>query len=88
MSPEQLELLSNLLDALDRLFDRECRAIDILSLVYATHRALGPSELGQVLQTAVIDLERIVKGAREDELEREAALSATNDLRLRLAELV
>lgn len=88
MSPEQLKLLNNLLDALDRLFDRECRAIDILFLVYATHQALGPTELGQVFQTAVIDLERIVKGRQENELEREAALSATNDLRLRLAELV
>ena len=40
MTPKERELLENVLDSLDRLFDRRIGVIDVCALVQATAEAL------------------------------------------------
>jgi hypothetical protein len=84
---ERDELLSNALQALDRLYDRETRAIDVQALVYATYVAMASTELGECLKAAADGRASVVRARLSAEEENTAALAATAELRHRIAAL-
>ena len=79
-------LLSNALDALDRLFDRESEVIDVGAVLYATGLAIRPDVLSPLFSDAASALERIRRAGLTTEDARESALRSTNPLRVALAE--
>jgi len=80
-------LLANLLDALDRLFDRECGAADLAALLFATSVALGGTRISGVLDSTRLQLESIARSEASGEDLYCAALQATDALRHELARL-
>jgi hypothetical protein len=86
MTPQQRQLLENVLDALDRLFDRASTPVDIYALIFATSEALKGSEFSAKAETVLCGLENIVRSDAPPEEQRELALGVTNDLRIFLAE--
>lgn len=86
MTSDERKLLDNILDGLDRLFDRESKTVDIYALIFATSKALSETEYFAILDSTANNLERILNSKIEAENERDEALEATNDLRIFLAE--
>lgn len=86
MDSTRTELLSNQLDALDRLFDLEAGIADIYALTYATSLALKDDPLAPLFRAAASSLLSIGERLRWSSLAREDALAATNDLRIALAQ--
>ena len=82
------QLLENLLDALDRLFDGESKAIDVYALVYATEKALSSTSSEVDLTLYEKELKKIAHTSASEEVQREEALIATNNLRVTLNELL
>ncbi|MBL8755505.1 MAG: hypothetical protein JNK15_19550 [Planctomycetes bacterium] len=88
MLPEtECRLLANLLDALDRLFDRECSAIDLAALLFASSVALCGTRMAGVIESTRKQLEIIVRSGASGDGLYGAALQATADLRHELARL-
>ena len=87
MINDENKILDNVLDALDRLFDRESKAIDLQVLIFAASKALSDTEHFAILNDAANSLEKIVRSDLKADDERDAALNITNDLRLYLAEI-
>ena len=83
---ERSALLSNALDTLDRLFDRETEIIDVGAVLYATGVAIRPDALFPLFLDAASSLERIRRAGLTTEDARESALSVTNSLRVALAD--
>jgi hypothetical protein len=80
-------LLENLLDALDRLFDRKSSTLDVWALLFATREALQGTEHESELKRPLAELLAVIKSAASSETQRDRALVVTNDLRHYLAEL-
>jgi hypothetical protein len=79
--------VSNALDALDRLYDRECQPIDVWALVEATADAVTPGALADALRTAASELRTLLwTGLTHDE-QYTRALAATGELRFLLAHI-
>ncbi len=87
MSRTEAKLLANLLDALDRLYDRECSDVDIWALLFATAAALNGHRLAPVVDEARVRVEEVVRSGASDEDRNSACLGATGDLRSVLAAL-
>lgn len=87
MTNDENKILDNILDGLDRLFDRESKAIDLQALIFATSKALSDTEHFAILDDAANSLEKIVNSGLKADEERDAALNVTNDLRIYLAEI-
>ena len=83
---ERSALLSNALDVLDRLFDRETQIIDVSAVLYATGLALRPDVLSPLFLDAAAKLGMIRRAGLPAEDARESALRSTNPLRVALAE--
>jgi len=79
-------LLENVLDALDRLFDRKTSTVDIWALVHATVHALGSDPLASVFEATAECLLGLLQERLPAAAERERALDITNKLRISLAE--
>ena len=79
-------LLENALDALDRLFDSECRAIDIYVLTYATGCALSGDILQPLFHESAEALQNLAHKNLPAKDLREKALEVTDDLRIALAD--
>jgi len=79
-------LLSNELDALDRLFDRKVEVVDVYATTYATAQALRTDEIFPLFSEAAAALAEILRTDLSPQAAREQALSATNALRVALAE--
>ena len=88
MIDEEKKLLENVLDGLDRLFDRESHAIDLQALIFATSKALYNTGHFGILDAAANSLEKIVRSRLKIDDERDAALDDTNNLRHYLAEIL
>mgnify|MGYP000603720925 CR=1 FL=1 len=88
MSQVEKQILENLFDALDRLFDHECKVIDLYSLVYASEIALGQSSPIISLGGCASELEVLVRSGKPEEQQRDEALLKTNSLRGTLNELL
>ena len=74
------QLLENLFDSLDRLFDGESSVIDIWQLIFVTEKVIG-SELALLeLSNYSEQLGKIVGGDKAEGAQREEALAVTNKL--------
>jgi hypothetical protein len=82
----RIALLSNTLDALDRLFDRQAAVVDVWAITFATAQALPQDELFSLIQEAANELNAVVRQGLPAEVARERALSITDPLRIALAE--
>ncbi|HEY4262920.1 MAG TPA: hypothetical protein VGM98_22360 [Schlesneria sp.] len=87
MTKDEKALLDNLLNSLDRLYDRDSSATDVWALLFATSKALASSEFLPHIEPFVGKLLAIVRtrGSTGDS-RRDAALVATDDLRKLLAD--
>lgn len=81
MNEEELVLLENILDSLDRLFDEESQIIDIHALIFATSKALAKTSHFQILDKTAEELNEIIKADKTKNNLRELALTATDELR-------
>ncbi len=88
MNEAERKLLENIFDALDRLFDKKCNAIDVYALIFASEKALGESFTAIELGGYIIELNKIVRSVESDEFQREEALKVTNSLRDTLNKLL
>lgn len=85
MSEDEALLRDNLLDALDRLYDQECRVIDMYALLEATRVALPPSDLAAVLTDAADALAVLIRLGRPEIEMNFAALVITHPVRHKVA---
>ena len=74
-------LLENTLDALDRLFDRESKVLDLYALLFATGKAFGENRIGLVIESPIHELKKIIQSKGLEDSNRESALRITDDLR-------
>lgn len=88
MDREDKQLLENLFDSLDRLFDRESRVLDVFQILYATEKAINTGSLNLSLSGYIADLGDIVRGSESEEIQRERALLVTDKLRKILNEIL
>jgi len=88
MSKDEKHLLEDLMDSLDRLFDRESKVVDVHALLLATAKALAGSEYAPRLEQFIAPLGGLVRKSCTEEERREGALLVTNDLRLFLADVL
>ena len=88
MTNEEKQLLENVLDALDRLFDRESSVVDLQALIFATSKALAKTEYYTALNEAASGLDKLLSLRLPINVEREKGLEATNGLRLLLAKVL
>lgn len=61
------QILENLFDTLDRLFDGESKAIDVYALTYATDKALSCTSLEVDLSTYEKALKKIIHTTTSEE---------------------
>ena len=80
------QLLDNLLDALDRLYDAQSDVLDVYALLMATSRALSDTSFAEDLERPLDALLAIIRSGRPEDQGRSAALAATDDLRRRLSQ--
>jgi hypothetical protein len=78
-------LLENALDALDRLFDRECGAVDVWALLVATAAALRGTSHGPAVRQPLAELRAVVRSGAASDAQRDRALAVTASLRQYLA---
>ena len=88
MSEIEKQLLENLLDALDRLFDSESSAVDIHSLLYASSSFNGGAIRSLKLDQYIASLGVLIRNSESAEDQRNEALSITNNLRIEVNELL
>ena len=88
MTDTEADLLENVLDSLDRLFDRESSAIDVYVLLFATQKALSGSGCCPDLSGYVDSLAAIVRSGESVDSQRENALAVTDNLRSVLNKLL
>lgn len=88
MPDTNIKLLDNLLDALDRLYDRATTVTDLHALVFATEVALSGTVHTPILTDAEQRLQRILRSGKSVSEERDVALNETDDLRKYLAGVV
>ena len=81
MDKENKQLLENVFDSLDRLFDRQNCVIDVYHLILATEKAIGESVANISLAGYADKLGKIVRENKSEEIQLEKALGATNRLR-------
>jgi hypothetical protein len=81
------ELLENILDALDRLFDREMYVIDLLALLFATAEALRTTRHYEELLNPTNELREVVRSGATRDAQRDRALHITDKLRHYLADV-
>ena len=82
------QLLENLFDSLDRLFDGESSVIDVWQLMLVTEKAIS-SELALLdLNNYSVQLGKIVRGGKAEDAQKEDALAVTRKLREVLNEML
>lgn len=85
---DETKLLENVLDCLDRVFDRDCTVMDLHALLYATSKALTRSRFRDHIEPFVGPLREIIRTKPTPELRREKALEVTDDMRKFLASVL
>ena len=60
-SPSQAQLLDNVLDALDRLYDNESTVADVQAILFATSVAMEGSEVQELLSSTAEKLQRLIR---------------------------
>jgi hypothetical protein len=85
MPSDERTLLSNLLETLDRLYDRHCGPADVDALLTATASALKDQSWTASIEQASTALRDLLRSRLPPEEEYRKALIVTNDLRIKLA---
>lgn len=85
MTDDEKQLLENVFDGLDRIFDGETNAIDLHALIFATSKALQNTEYFAILEDTAESLETVICSGLDNIGQRDAALMRTDDLRIFLA---
>jgi hypothetical protein len=88
MTGREERRLTNVLDALDRLFDREVSVLELEALVFATGEALRATPHWDAFDRPAHDLRNIACSRVSPDVQRERALVATDGLRAYLARLL
>lgn len=88
MTNNEKQLLNNLLDALDSLYDGKLRVGDLWALLFATSEALRTTPHYNELLGPISDLLDIARSGANKEEMRGRALESTDRLRCYLADLV
>ena len=88
MNCSQKEILENLFDSLDRLFDRESKVVDIYALMFATEKAMAGEPKLIDLREYSYALKKLISNGKPEETQREEALLITQELRNVLNELL
>jgi hypothetical protein len=88
MTDTERALLENLLDAFDRLYDRECGVADTEALLQATAIAIAGSAFVPKIEDARSGLSAILRSGASAVDQNLAALAATDALRRDLAEVL
>ena len=88
MTATEYELLENMLDALDRLFDGHCGAVDVRALLVATGAALLGTPYQPVVEQPLAELGEVIRSGAPADAQRDRALFITDPLRHYLAGLL
>jgi hypothetical protein len=83
---DERTLLNNLLDSLDRLYDRDCGPVDLGLLLTATASAVTDPAWIATIEQASAALRDLIRSRLPAEEEYSQALIVTNDLRIKLAD--
>ena len=81
MTKDERILLANTLDALDRVFDRQSKVIDLHAILFATERALGKSHFHLAFGSPTDELGKTIRSEASEDRRRDFALRITDDLR-------
>jgi hypothetical protein len=79
-------LLYNLLDSLDRLYDRDCGPVDVVFLLTATAGAVTDESWSATIEQTVSALRSLIQSKLPVDEEYRQALIVTGDLRITLAD--
>jgi len=88
MHDSEKQILENLFDALDRLFDHKCQVVDVHDLLFASELALKEFNPSIDLSGYRTALSLILKKNSSYEEQRKSALNSTETLRSELNELL
>jgi hypothetical protein len=83
---DERTLLHNLLDSLDRLYDRDCGPVDVDLLLTATASAITDQAWIATIEQALTALGDLIRAKLPAEEEYRQALVVTGDLRIKLAD--
>lgn len=87
MNQTERKMLENLLDSLDRLFDRKCEVIDFYFLLFASEAVIG--NVFPLFATSYSEkLNVLIRSGKTEEFQREEALNITDGLRIALSEFL
>ena len=86
VASDERTLLQNLLDSLDRLYDRDCGPVDVDLLLTATASAISDQAWITAIERASAGLGGLIRSRLPAEEEYRKALIVTNDLRVKLAQ--
>jgi hypothetical protein len=85
VATDERTLLQNLLDSLDRLYDRACGPVDVDALLTATASVVMDQSWIASIEQASAALGDLIRSRLPAEVEYKRALIVTNDLRIKLA---
>ena len=88
MVANEYDLLSNVLDSLDRLFDEQSSAETVLALVFVTSEALRGSSHYPELERPIAELRAVVRSGVSSEMQRDQTVWITDPLRKYLARML
>lgn len=88
MTAREKQMLENVLNTLDRLFDRQSSAIDVWAVLLATSEALRATPHHVEFEEPTAGLLAVVRSGGTAEVQRDRALVATDTLRHYLARLL
>lgn len=80
------ELLSEAIDALDRLYDGDSRPGDVRAILHVVGIALADAELGARISSAADQLAERIREVSPSRLDKNAALEVTDEVRVPIAE--
>lgn len=86
LTKDERTLLDNVLESLNRLFDRVCTASDVHALLVATALALRASTLSSEFEEPIQQLNQILRSNESPDRKRELGLGATDGIRKFVAE--
>jgi hypothetical protein len=85
VADDERTLLHNLLDSLDRLYDRDCGPFDVDLLLRATASAISDQAWIATIEETSAALTKLMRAGLPPEEQYRKALVVTNDLRVKLA---
>ncbi len=88
LAKQERDLLTNLLNSLDRLFDRENQVVDVHDLLVASSVALAETSHSPHLLDAVARTHIVLRSRKAPETKRDDALNETQTLREYLSDIL